>query len=354
MELYISKKIAPINRFSIFGVLCLLWVLVSITILSGCGKEDPQVINELVIYAPHPIEFIDPIVAEFEKETGIIVEVIRGGTGELLSKIEQEQKQDTPKGDLLWGGSLATLQSKEYLFEPYTSINEHALRYANSSGHITRFTLVPSVIMVNTNLVDSEKITGYSDLLLEEYKGEIAFANPLYSASSYEQLLNQLWAMGEGNPEQGWSYIEAFVQQLDGNLLQSSSEVYSGVAEGRYKIGLTFEEAAAQYVANGFPVAIIYPLEGVIVRPDGLSIVKDSSNLSEAKTFVDFATSYNTQLFIASHLHRRSMRIDVAQSTTLAPFDTIYVIEDNLNWSSANKDTLIETFLALYHRLNHE
>jgi iron(III) transport system substrate-binding protein len=46
--------------------------------------------KELVIYCPHPIEFIDPIVSEFEKQTGITVEVITAGTGELLKRVEAE------------------------------------------------------------------------------------------------------------------------------------------------------------------------------------------------------------------------------------------------------------------------
>ena len=34
-------------------------------------------------------------------------------------------------------------------------------------------------------------------------------------------------------------------------LLKSSTEVYRGVAEGRYTVGLTFEEGGAGYVSKG-------------------------------------------------------------------------------------------------------
>ncbi len=325
------------------------FVSLIILLTLSCGKSS-ELHNELIIYTPHPIEFVDPIVAEFEKETGIIVEIVRGGTGELLSKIEQEQDNGMLKGDLLWGGSLATLQGKKELFEPYISKNEESLRYKNTSGYITRFTLVPSVIMINTNLTEEERISSYQDLLREEYRGEVAFANPLYSASSYEHILNQLWAMGEGDPEDGWQYVQQFIEQLDGNLLNNSSEVYKGVAEGRYRIGLTFEEAAAQYVANGFPVVIVYPSEGVILRPDGIAVIQDANNTENAKSFIDFATNYNTQSFIGSHLHRRPIRNDVEKSKTLTDFDELYVIEDNIQWSSNKKDEIIEKFLFSYER----
>ena len=46
--------------------------------------------NTLVIYCPHPLTFINPLVEEFEKESGIKVEVVAAGTGELLKRVESE------------------------------------------------------------------------------------------------------------------------------------------------------------------------------------------------------------------------------------------------------------------------
>ena len=48
---------------------------------NSSGGEDTGSKN-LVVYCPHPLEFIDPIVAEFEDETGIQVDVVAAGTGE--------------------------------------------------------------------------------------------------------------------------------------------------------------------------------------------------------------------------------------------------------------------------------
>ncbi|MDF2612093.1 MAG: extracellular solute-binding protein family 1 [Lachnospiraceae bacterium] len=64
--------------------------------------------GDLVIYCPHPLEFINPLVSEFESQTGIKVEVIAAGTGELLKRVESEQAN--PLGDIFWGGSLSTMK----------------------------------------------------------------------------------------------------------------------------------------------------------------------------------------------------------------------------------------------------
>ena len=75
---------------------------------NGGDKKDA---GSLVIYSPHPLEFIDPIVNEFENKTGVKVEVVAAGSGELLKRVEAEG--DNPMGDILWGGSLSTLEPKK-------------------------------------------------------------------------------------------------------------------------------------------------------------------------------------------------------------------------------------------------
>ena len=71
-----------------------------------------------MIYCPHPLEFINPIVAEFEGRTGIRVYVQTGGTGELLKMAEEGSD---PPCDIFWGGSLSTTSPKRELFEAYIS-----------------------------------------------------------------------------------------------------------------------------------------------------------------------------------------------------------------------------------------
>lgn len=325
-------------------ILLFSFLLLLLTSCSSTTIEKPQDI--LVVYSPHPLEFIDPIIDEFESETNIIVKVVSAGTGELLNRIENEQ--ENTEADVLWGGSLSTLESKKELFQPYFSINEDAAILKNEQGYITRFTLVPSVIMVNKNLIGEIKVTGYEDLLQDELKGRIAFADPATSSSSYEQLINQLWAFKEGDIWNSFSYVEKLITNLDGNLLERSRDVYTGVIDGEFFVGLTFEEPAAKYVQSGAPIEIIYPIEGTIVRPDGVAIIKGANHYDYAKSFIDFVTSYEIQRFIALELNRRSIREDVEVNEGLKSLDDIVLIEDDQQWSSDNKNTIIEEFKRLF------
>lgn len=304
--------------------------------------------KELVIYCPHPLEFIDPIVSEFEKQTGITVEVIAAGTGELLKRVEAEESN--PLGDVFWGGSLSTMEPKKDLFEPYVSVNEDAVieECKNIDGNITRFTYIPSVIMVNTNLIGDIKVESYEDLLNPELKGKIAFADPAKSSSSFEHVVNMLYAMGNGNPENGWGYVQALCENLDGKLLSGSSAVYKGVADGEYTVGLTFEEGAAKYVASGAPVIVVYMSEGVISKPDCVQIIKGAKNIENARKFIDFCTNKEIQTLIVNQLNRRSIRNDVPPAQGLKDLSEINLIFDDPELVIANKEAWIEKFADIF------
>lgn len=315
----------------------------------GCSTQEQNTGNSLVIYCPHPLDFINPLVDDFKaKNPGINVDVIAAGTGELLKRVESEK--DNPLGDILWGGSLNTIKPKIDLFENYSSTNENSVseEYKNIEGPITRFTAIPSILMVNTNLSGNIIIDGYEDLLNPALKGKIAFADPSASSSSFEHLVNMLYAMGKGNPENGWDYVQKLCANLDGKLLSGSSAVYKGVADGEYTVGLTFEEGGANYVSSGSPVKLVYMEEGVVFKPDGIYIIKNAKNMENAKKFINYVTSYDAQKTINDKLNRRSVRNDLPPSDILLSIDKINVISDNESVVEANKQNWLNRFKDIF------
>ena len=327
----------------------IITTLFTLSLCLGCSSEKSASSNSLVIYCPHPLDFINPLVDDFKaKNPDINVDVIAAGTGELLKRVESEK--DNPLGDILWGGSLNTIRLKIDLFENYTSTNEVNIAefYKNVEGPITRFTTIPSVLMVNTNLSKNIKIEGYEDLLNPALKGKIACADPSASSSSFEHLVNMLYAMGNGNPEKGWDYVKKLCANLDGKLLSGSSAVYKGVADGEYTVGLTFEEGGANYVVSGSPVKLVYMKEGVVFKADGIYIIKNAKNMENAKKFVDYATSYDAQKTINEKLNRRSVRDDLPPSEILLSVDKINVIKDDDATVEANKQNWLNKFKDIF------
>ncbi len=304
--------------------------------------------KNLVIYCPHPIEFINPIVQQFEVETGVKVEVIAAGTGELLKRIESEK--NNALSDVLWGGSRATIETYKPYFDPYKSANFSAIipQYIEANNAYTPFTVIPTVVMYNTNLVPAGGAPkSWADLLDPKWKGRMAFADPARSSSSFEALVTMLYAMGKGVPDNGWEYVKKFIANLDGKILSGSSAVYKGIADGEYAVGVTFEEAAAKYLRQGAPVGVVYPSEGTIVEADGVAVIKGAKNLRNARLFVDFVTSRKVQTKIAKDLDRRSCRTDVPPATGLLDFAAMRVIPGDFKWAGTNKNALLEKFKDL-------
>lgn len=76
----------------IFTFLVAIMLLI---IISACGSDDNGEAsgnsNTLTVYSPHQNEIINPIVKEFQERTGIKVDVVTGGTGELLNRVTAEE-----------------------------------------------------------------------------------------------------------------------------------------------------------------------------------------------------------------------------------------------------------------------
>ncbi|MTK12406.1 MAG: extracellular solute-binding protein [Clostridiaceae bacterium] len=313
-------------------ILLLVGVIISTTACSSQKSENKSkaqksASKKLVIYTSTATELLNPIISEFETKTGISTEVVTATTGELLKRIESEQAN--PLGDVEWGGVVSVISPKQNLFENYKSSNESSVidSCKNTEGMITRFSILPSVFLVNKKLIGDIKIDGYEDLLNPKLKGKIAIADPAKSSASFQHVVNMLYAMGNGNPDNGWDFVDKLCKNLDGKLLDSSAAVTKEVADGEYVVGLTHEEYALQCIKEGANVEIVYMKEGTTVVPDTVQIIKGAKNMDNAKKFVDFLTSKETQTLMAAKFKKRSVRNDVAADSILKPIDQIKALQ---------------------------
>ncbi len=330
------------------AALCVILVAALVIYIDWRGRSYAVEEEEkLVVVSPHPIEFMIPLIHEFENETDISVELRSCGTSVAIDSIVNRKDVD-----IMWGGSVLSVGPYLDNFYQYETPNkaEYMDVFKNEGSSVTCFSDVPSVLMVNNDLIGDIEITGYADLLNPVLKGKIAFADPGRSSSSFEHLVNMLYAMGNGNPDEGWGYVKKFTQQLDGELLDSSSLVYQGVANGKYAVGLTFEEAAVTMLKSDKHVSIVYMKEGVVSTPDGIYISKDSDRIENAKKFADFMTSKDAQQYMASDLGRRSVRKDVESSSLVVPRYKMNNLPVDRNKVISEKDKWIEEF----DRINKE
>lgn len=272
--------------------------------LAACSGGGGGESNELVIYASHPTEMVDYFVDAFEKENeGISIDLVTGGTGDLLSRVQAEEGR--PQGDILWGGSSTTGGSQPDLFKKYESsiLEEIDDNFIDPDGFNAPSDAFTMVILYNTDLVDeADAPKTWEDLTDPKWKGKVRFADPSASSSSYAALVN--WLMiGD------WDLVE----RLAANMVidDSSSAPFTAVGEGESEIAVAYEEGAHRWLDSG-NVEIVYPEDGVVILPGGLFQIADGPNPDNAKKFADFVLSEEQQQALVDNFPgRRPTNVNV-------------------------------------------
>lgn len=316
-------------------------------LLSGCGDAGdvsafaPDEADRLVIYTSHKEEVYGPIIKEFQQRTGIWVEVVTGGSNELLERIAMEA--EAPACDLMFGGGVESLAAYEDCFEPCEPQDSERLRDVGLSEDKlwTPFSSLPLVLVYNTRLVSEDEVRGWSDLLDPKWKGRIAFTDPTVSGSSYTAALT-LFSCIEGDD---WEILARLVANLDGGALSDSGDVVESVRSGSRYIGVTLEETALKWRSP--EVGIVYPEEGTSAVPDGCALIKGAEHPENARAFLDFVLSRDVQELLVSDLSRRSVRTDVHAPEDLPSEAELGIIDYDVHWAGSIKEEFIRRWSEL-------
>lgn len=312
------------------------------------AEETDEEEKVLVVYSARSESLNNTVISGFESETGIKVEVITAGTGELLKRAESER--ENPLGDIFWVADRTMLESSQDLFMKYVSTEDGNMmeNFRNTTGYFSPAFADPPVLIVNTDLKGNIKIDGFGDLLNPELKGKIAFGDPVNSSSAFQSLVAMLYAMGEDNDpmsEEAWTFVEQFVANLDGKISNSSSQVYKGVAEGEYIVGLTWEDPAANYVKEGAAVEVVFPEEGTTFPGESVQILKDCKHPENAKKFVDYMLTEEVQNRVGTTLTVRPLREGAELADYMTPQSEIKLFDNhNEGWVADNKVNITDKF----------
>ena len=333
-----------------------LFVLISLT---ACGKDTAKEDNIVVVYTGANQEILDKLEPAFEEKTGIDVQFVSFASAEGFAKAQAER--DDPQCDVLNCGGWAEIHSDEDLFEPYE--NAHYNEYpeeVRDPSHLSQcMDGNTSVIIYNSDVCPIE-IKGYKDLLDPRLKGHIAFGNAIKSNSAYYHLENMLLAMGSDpehqgvDTEQGWEFVEKFLGNLDGKIIDSSSAVYKGVASGEYWVGLTYDVGGLKVINDGADnVKLVCMEEGVVTKTSGPGIIKNCKHPENAKAFVDYVTSKEWHEILVTVPGQMSLRtdIEIPEYNNIGLADA-KILDCNSDWTSANKQTIVEKYQALLEKIN--
>lgn len=287
--------------------------------------------DKVIVYTATGVDVSGPIFEAFTGDTGITVEHIIAGTGELWSRVRAEKKR--PLGDILWAGSnkMAEAAKPENLFDSYHSPEDKYYLVKDPDGIWHAFGIPGGVqsFAVNTNLVAPEDYPeSYRDLADIKYNGMIALLNPTYSGTGYitAQAMIHL-AQTQWGYEDGWDFLRELM--MNSKIYVSSGAARNAVRDGEIAIGLLGEAGTANILRDEYPIKLLRLKEGAFGGLDAIEIIKGGPNLEGAKKFVDWFLGQKAQQMLADLKGDRSIREGVTLSEDLYTYgfgdDYIYV-----------------------------
>ncbi len=292
--------------------------------------------NRLTLYVSHPTEMVDFYVERFTEATGIDVDIVYGGTGELLARIGAEAAR--PQADVMWGGGSHTGASAPELFRPYESaaLEDISEAMRDPEGYNAPFDAFTMVIVYNKDLVAEDEVPRtWAELADPKWKGKVVHANPASSSSSYAAMVTWL-EIG------GWDLVEALARNQI--IADSSSAPFTQVGQGENALGVAYEEGAFRWLDSG-RIGIVYPEDGVALLPGGLFLVNDSPNPEAADAFADFVLSLESQeALVENFLGRRPTHKDVALNPAMRSVTDLNVIPYPDAAAAANREEYLATW----------
>lgn len=261
-------------------------------VTAGCRAESR---SEVVVYAALDSEFSQPILRDFERETGIDVrakfDVESTKTVGLTNLIFAEQAR--PRCDVFWNNEiLNTLRlAKRGLLEAYfpPTAAEYPAEFRAEDGVWHGFAARARVLIVNTDLVPEQaRPSSIRDLADDRWRGRCGLAKPLFGTTATHAAC----LFARLGPDDARQYFRD-LKDNDVQIMSGNKQVALSVAAGELAFGLTDTDDAIIEVEHGRPVVIVYPDQdegglGTLFIPNTLAIIRGGPHQEQAGRLVDY------------------------------------------------------------------
>ncbi len=305
--------------------------------------------NELVVYTTVDQIFSEPILKDFEKQSGIKVKALfdteeTKSTG-VLNRLIAEK--DNPQCDVFWSGDpvRAIIVRNKGITAPYNSpiASDIESHFKDKEFHWIGFSARARVLIYNTNLVGPEDIPqSIYDLANEQYAGQVAIANPLFGTTSFH-FASWFSSLGDEKAKQ-------FMADLHKNkvvIATSNGDVKKRVAQGEIWCGLTDTDDAFTAKNEGAPVDFLFLDQsgiGNLIIPNTVSIIKNSPNQTNGKRLVDYLLSRETEEKLAISCAQMPLHKGVNTPANIPSLDNITAMKIDYD-KTAQKLEEIQNFL---------
>jgi len=281
------------------------WNTLGMAVLVALGAQAvPVCAEEVVVYTSLDQEFSEPILRLFEQQTGITVKAVydveAAKTTGLVNRLVAEAPR--PRCDVFWNSEIARtiLLKHKGILAPYRSASAADIppRFKDPQGYWTGFAARARVCLYNTHLLQPSQLPqSIFDFTQPAWRGKVAMAYPLFGTTA-THVAAWYVSLGADTTQQLLRGLKANgVLIVDGN-----STARDAVVDGTVPIAFTDTDDANVAIADGKPVAMVFPDQqrfGTLLIPNTVALIKDGPNPRAGMQLIDYLLSRDTERRLA-------------------------------------------------------
>jgi iron(III) transport system substrate-binding protein len=333
----------------------LVGILALLPFASGCSASANPSQNVVVVYSSVDEEFSRPLADQFEKETGIEVQLVsdteKAKSSGLLNRLLEERQR--PQCDVFLSEDpvRAAVLKKKGLSAPYQSPSATGLppEYSDPDHHWTGTSARVRVLLVNMKHPLFEKAplpTSVYDLADPRYKGKTCIGNPLFGTTTLH-CLAIFHHLGEDKAK------ELFENMLKNevHVVESDGDVEDRIEKGEFAFGLTDNDDGMTAVreSRGKKMTMVFPDEKGLgmLAPDAPVLIKNCPHPDNGKKFIDFFLRPETEVELAKIPSQIPLRPDLQPSKEFSypPFEKMRGMTVDYNELADLHDKLVQGYL---------
>lgn len=282
----------------------------------------------LTLYSGRSKSLVDPIIQQFEKDTGIEVKVSYANTTQLANKLLTEGEKTS--ASLFWAqdaGALGAV-SKKGLFAklPESVLTKVPKTFRHSDGMWVATSGRARVIAYSPERVSMDALPkSVFDLTQPKWKDKVGWA-PLNA--SFQAFVTAMRA------QVGEERTEKWLRDMQANGAKTypkNTPIIEALAAGEIDLGLPNHYYLFRFKKGNskFPVAQSFFKAhdaGNLVNVAGIGLLKSSDNQETALKFIDYLLSAKAQQYFVSEVFEYPVTEGVIPNANLLPLDELLKI----------------------------
>lgn len=298
----------------------MLSLLSAFSMLSG-----PLQAQQVNIYSFRQDFLIDPLLEEFEDETGILINIVSGDADHIIKRLQAEGANSFT--DLLLtvdAGRLERAKRLGLLQTIESDIIHDRLpeRYREKEGAWFGLSKRARPIVYNTKLARPDAIKSYTDLADPKWKGKVCLRS---SSNIYNQSLVASYLAHHGE-EKTRSWIKGMVSNLaqrpQGSDVDQIKYIAGGVCHFAFVNSYYLARMKVSKNSNDRSstenIGVIWPDQhdqGAHINVSGVGVVKYAPNKESAVKFIEFLLSEKAQQIYAKQV----LEYPVVENVPISP-----------------------------------